>query len=122
MSSQAEDLVATKWFVDGERGDDSNTGFNVGQPIRTLTQLSSRWGQGNTLSPRNGAIKWFFGHTWVARALIRIIPDRRWLRWLFPRVTVNISNTSITDVPDFDIILSDRTQLIFRASKKESRS
>jgi hypothetical protein len=116
------DLEATNWYVDSVNGSNINTGKKSGQAIQTLTEIASRWGENNTLSPRNGAIRRLFGRTSLADWLLQKVPGWRWLQWLLPSVTVHVMNDALaTDVPDFDVVLSIGTQLIFLGDTKQQQ-
>jgi hypothetical protein len=85
------------WFIDPVNGNNNNDGSTAGTALKTLTELSRRWGKGNTLSPQNGSV---------------LSP---------PTVTVNILNsTDPTDIPNFDVILGPSafggTQLLFKGT------
>jgi hypothetical protein len=44
-------LTQTSWYVDPTNGSDVNDGTTIGTAIKTVAELSSRWGKGNLLSP-----------------------------------------------------------------------
>ena len=43
-------LSQSVWYVSPATGNDSNTGSSAGQPLKTVSQLRTRWGQGTTLA------------------------------------------------------------------------
>jgi hypothetical protein len=83
-------LTQTSWYVDPVSGSDANDGTTSGTAIKTVAELSSRWGKGNLLSP-TGA------NTSPGVA-----------------ITVNILNSvPTTDPLDIDIILDGNVRLVF---------
>lgn len=83
-------LTQTAWYVDPTNGSDANDGLTSGTAIKTVAELSRRWGKGNLLSPA--------GANGVSAVTI----------------TVNIlANVPNTDPLNIDIVLDGNVRLVF---------
>jgi hypothetical protein len=78
-----EALSQPDWFIDSINGNDNNDGATEETALKTLTELSERWGKGNTLIPPGKVTSVF---------ILTSLP---------------------TDVPNFDVIVESDGALLF---------
>lgn len=84
-------LTQTAWYVDPTNGSDANDGLTSGTALKTVAELSARWGKGNLLSP-TGA------NTFPAGATIN----------------VNLlGNVPDSDPLNIDVVLDGNVKLVF---------